>query len=50
MQQKDRGLVCLFHGPPGSGKILTAECAAEFTEKALFSTSMSEQRAATSNT
>lgn len=42
MQQKGKGLVCLFHGPPGSGKTLTAECAAELTHKALFSTSMSE--------
>lgn len=41
-QQKGKGLVCLLHGPPGSGKTLTAECAAELTQRALFSTSMSE--------
>ncbi|KAF7509050.1 hypothetical protein GJ744_008445 [Endocarpon pusillum] len=42
MQQKGRGLVILLHGTPGSGKTLTAECAAERTKKALFSTSMAE--------
>lgn len=42
MQQKGKGLVILLHGTPGSGKTLTAECAAELTEKALFSTSMAE--------
>lgn len=41
-QQKGKGLVCLLHGPPGSGKTLTAECAAEITEKALIRASMSE--------
>ena len=42
MRQKGKGLVILLHGTPGSGKTLTAECAAEMTEKALFSTSMAE--------
>ncbi|KAI0547936.1 P-loop containing nucleoside triphosphate hydrolase protein [Xylaria curta] len=42
IEQKGRGLVCLLHGPPGSGKTLTAECAAELTHRALFSCSMSE--------
>jgi hypothetical protein len=41
-EQKGKGLVTLLHGPPGSGKTLTAECAAEETQRALFSTSMSE--------
>jgi len=41
-QQKGKGLVILLHGSPGSGKTLTAECVAEMTEKALFSTSMAE--------
>lgn len=41
-QQKGRGLVCLLHGSPGSGKTLTAECAAEITQKALIRASMSE--------
>ena len=42
MQQKGKGLVILLHGTPGSGKTMTAECAAEMTEKALFSTSIAE--------
>jgi hypothetical protein len=42
MQQKGKGLVILLHGTPGSGKTLTAECAAEATGKALLSTSMAE--------
>ena len=42
MQQKGKGLVILLHGTPGSGKTLTAECAAEMTEKALVSTSLAE--------
>ncbi|KAL9080688.1 MAG: hypothetical protein Q9157_000575 [Trypethelium eluteriae] len=41
-QQKGKGLVVLLHGPPGSGKTLTAECAAELTHRALISTSMAE--------
>jgi SpoVK/Ycf46/Vps4 family AAA+-type ATPase len=39
-QQKGKGLVVLLHGPPGSGKTLTAECAAEATKKPMFSTSL----------
>ncbi|WPH00417.1 P-loop containing nucleoside triphosphate hydrolase protein [Acrodontium crateriforme] len=42
IEQKSKGLVALLHGPPGSGKTLTAECAAEETRRVLFSTSMSE--------
>ena len=42
MEQKGKGLVILLHGTPGSGKTLTAECAAELTEKALFSTNLAE--------
>ncbi|CAD0107331.1 unnamed protein product [Aureobasidium uvarum] len=41
-QQKGKGLVCLLHGPPGSGKTLTAECAAETTQRALIRASISE--------
>ncbi|KAL9623850.1 MAG: hypothetical protein Q9160_001842 [Pyrenula sp. 1 TL-2023] len=41
-QQKGKGLVILLHGTPGSGKTLTAECAAELTEKAILGTSMAE--------
>ena len=41
-QQKGKGLVVLLHGKPGSGKTLTAECAAEMTQKALFSTALAE--------
>jgi hypothetical protein len=41
-QQKGKGLVILLHGTPGSGKTLTAETAAEGTEKALISTSLGE--------
>ena len=41
-EQKGKGLVILLHGPPGSGKTLTAECAAELSRKALLSCSMSE--------
>ncbi|KAK7941504.1 uncharacterized protein PG986_013891 [Apiospora aurea] len=42
MGQKRKGLVILLHGPPGSGKTLTAECAAELSQRALLSCSMSE--------
>ncbi|CZT14695.1 related to TOB3 (member of AAA-ATPase family) [Ramularia collo-cygni] len=42
MDQKGKGLVALLHGPPGSGKTLTAECAAEESHRALLSTSLSE--------
>ncbi|KAH0563096.1 hypothetical protein GP486_002338 [Trichoglossum hirsutum] len=41
-QQKGKGLVVLLHGSPGSGKTLTAECAAESCEKALLSTTIGE--------
>ncbi|KAK7909002.1 hypothetical protein PG985_014880 [Apiospora marii] len=41
-EQKGKGLVILLHGPPGSGKTLTAECAAELSQRALLSCSMSE--------
>ncbi|KAF2736868.1 P-loop containing nucleoside triphosphate hydrolase protein [Polyplosphaeria fusca] len=41
-KQKGKGLVILLHGSPGSGKTLTAECCAEITQKALFSTSLAE--------
>lgn len=41
-EQKGKGLVILLHGPPGSGKTLTAECAAELSHRALLSCSMSE--------
>lgn len=42
IEQKGKGLVFLLHGPPGSGKTLTAECAAELTHRALISCSLSE--------
>ncbi|KAF2148055.1 P-loop containing nucleoside triphosphate hydrolase protein [Myriangium duriaei CBS 260.36] len=41
-KQKGKGLVILLHGPPGSGKTMSAECSAEISKKALFSTSLSE--------
>jgi hypothetical protein len=41
-QQKGKGLVVLLHGTPGSGKTLTAECAAEVTERALLTSSIAE--------
>ncbi|KAK5624290.1 hypothetical protein RRF57_000006 [Xylaria bambusicola] len=41
-QQKGKGLVILLHGTPGSGKTLTAEVAAEASQKALFATSIGE--------
>lgn len=41
-KQKGKGLVVLLHGSPGSGKTLTAECCAEITGRALFSTSLAE--------
>ncbi|KAJ5746107.1 ATPase AAA-type core [Penicillium odoratum] len=40
--QKGRGLVILLHGTPGSGKTLTAETAAEGTQRALIMTSLGE--------
>ena len=33
---KGAGLVALLHGPPGSGKTLTAECVADSFEKPLY--------------
>ncbi|KAI8277772.1 ATP-dependent zinc metalloprotease FtsH [Colletotrichum sp. SAR11_240] len=36
---KGKGIVCLFSGPPGSGKTLTAEAVAEITRKPLYSVS-----------
>ncbi|MCJ1433403.1 hypothetical protein MMC27_002763 [Xylographa pallens] len=39
---KGKGLVILLHGTPGSGKTLTAETAAEYTQKALLKISLSE--------
>ncbi|KAF2878451.1 P-loop containing nucleoside triphosphate hydrolase protein [Massariosphaeria phaeospora] len=41
-KQKGKGLVILLHGSPGSGKTMTAECCAEVTGRALFSTSLAE--------
>lgn len=41
-KQKGKGLVILLHSSPGSGKILTAETAAESSYKALISTSLGE--------
>ncbi|KAF4946772.1 hypothetical protein FGADI_10976 [Fusarium gaditjirri] len=41
-EQKGKGLVVLLHGTPGSGKTLSAETAAEMSEKALLSTSLSD--------
>ncbi|KAJ5159958.1 ATPase AAA-type core [Penicillium canariense] len=42
MRQKGKGLVVLLYGTPGSGKTLTAETAAEGTQKALIMTSLGE--------
>ncbi|KAF3801960.1 putative inactive ATP-dependent zinc metalloprotease FTSHI 3 [Colletotrichum gloeosporioides] len=36
---KGKGIICLFSGPPGSGKTLTAEAVAEITRKPLYSVS-----------
>lgn len=36
---KGKGIICLFSGPPGSGKTLTAEALAEITRKPLYSVS-----------
>lgn len=41
-EQKGKGLVILLHGAPGSGKTMTAETAAEGTEKALLSVSLGD--------
>ncbi len=42
LEQKGKGLVILLHGTPGSGKTLSAETAAEGTQKALVSTTLGE--------
>jgi SpoVK/Ycf46/Vps4 family AAA+-type ATPase len=42
MLQKGKGLVILLHGAPGSGKTITAECAAEAARRALLVSSLSE--------
>ncbi|KAL7931789.1 P-loop containing nucleoside triphosphate hydrolase protein [Trichoderma chlorosporum] len=47
--QKGKGLVILLHGEPGSGKTLTAETAAEATQKALLPTSVAELHKSTSS-
>ena len=36
---KGKGIICLFSGPPGSGKTLTAEAVAEITKRPLYSVS-----------
>lgn len=36
---KGKGIICLFSGPPGSGKTLTAEAVAETTQRPLYSVS-----------
>lgn len=42
VKDKGKGLVLLFHGPPGVGKTLTAETIAEATGKPLFVVSVAE--------
>lgn len=42
VRDKGRGLVLLFHGPPGVGKTLTAETLAKATAKPLFIVSVAE--------
>lgn len=42
IKDKGKGLVLLFHGPPGVGKTLTAETIAEATGKPLFVVSVAE--------
>lgn len=42
VKDKGKGLVLLFHGPPGVGKTLTAETIAEATGKPLFIVSVAE--------
>jgi SpoVK/Ycf46/Vps4 family AAA+-type ATPase len=41
-EQKGKGFVVLLHGSPGSGQTLTAEIAAEGSQKALVMASMSD--------
>lgn len=41
-EQKGKGLVVLLHGSPGSGKTMTAETAAEGSQRVLISSSMSD--------
>lgn len=41
-EQKGKGLVILLHGAPGSGKTLSAETAAEGSQRALISSSLGE--------
>ncbi|KAF5010744.1 hypothetical protein FDECE_3099 [Fusarium decemcellulare] len=36
---KGKGIICLFSGPPGSGKTLTAEAVAEITKRPLYNVS-----------
>ncbi|OBT50804.1 hypothetical protein VE04_08539, partial [Pseudogymnoascus sp. 24MN13] len=42
VENKGKGLVLLFHGPPGVGKTLTAESVAKSTGKPLFSIGVSD--------
>ncbi|KFY28457.1 hypothetical protein V493_02921 [Pseudogymnoascus sp. VKM F-4281 (FW-2241)] len=42
VEDKGKGLVLLFHGPPGVGKTLTAESVAKSTGKPLFSIGVSD--------
>jgi hypothetical protein len=42
MQLKGKGLVVLLHGMPGSGKTLTAECAAEASGRILIPSTIGE--------
>lgn len=42
VEDKGKGLVLLFHGPPGVGKTLTAETIAKATGKPLFVVSVAE--------
>ena len=39
VSDKGKGIICLFSGPPGSGKTLTAEAVAEITKRPLYSVS-----------
>ncbi|KAK0614546.1 hypothetical protein B0T14DRAFT_499790 [Immersiella caudata] len=42
IQGEGKGIICLFSGPPGSGKTLTTEAVAESTEPPLYSVSASD--------